>query len=103
MKNITSNLIKFISNCNIYPEIKIEQAKKKKKKKKKKIDVGNIRNTWSHEFELKPMLAPFMPVNDWKFSWLCNVSFKYLQDWLNSVEQRQGNFTKDASQEILIS
>ena len=30
MKNITSNLIKFISNCNIYPEIKIEQAKKKK-------------------------------------------------------------------------
>ena len=28
MKNITSNLIKVISNYNIYPGIKIEQAKK---------------------------------------------------------------------------
>ena len=57
----------------------------------------------SHEFERKPMLAPFTSVNDPRFSWLCNVFLKYFQDWLNSVEQRQGNFTKDAHQKMFIS
>ena len=38
-----------------------------------------------------------------RFWWLCNVSLQYLQDWLNSVEQRQGNFTKDARQKMFLS
>ena len=33
----------------------------------------------------------------------CNVFLKHFQDWLNSVEQRQGNFTKDARQKMFIS
>ena len=32
-----------------------------------------------------------------------NVFLNYFQDWLNSVEQRQGNFTKDARQKMFIS
>ena len=42
------------------------------------------------------MLAPLRSVNDQKFSWLRNVFLKYFQDWLNSVQQRegQGNFTR---------
>ena len=34
--------------------------------------------------------------------WLHNVFLKYFQDWLNSVEQCQGNFTKDACQKMFI-
>ena len=62
-----------------------------------------IRNTQSHEFEQKPMLAPITSVNVPKFLWLCNVFLKYFQGWLNSVEQRQVNFTKDARQKMFIS
>ena len=42
------------------------------------------------------MLAPLRSVNDQKFSWLRNVFLKYFQDWLNSVQQSegQGNFTR---------
>ena len=67
------------------------------------FDIMNIRNTQSHKFERKPMLAPFTSVNDPRFSWLRNVFPKYFKDWLNSVEQRQGNFTKDARQKMFIS
>ena len=57
----------------------------------------------SNEFERKLLLAPFTSVNDPRFSWLRNVFLKYFQDWLNFVEQRQGNFTKDARQKKFIS
>ena len=67
------------------------------------FDIMNIRNTQPHKFERKPMLAPFTSVNDSRFSWLRNVFLKYFQDWLNSAEQRQGNFTKDACQKMFIS
>ena len=48
------------------------------------------------------MLAPLRSVNDQRFSWLRNVFLKSFQDWLNSVQQCQGNFTKDASQKNFI-
>ena len=50
----------------------------------------------SHQFERKAMLAPFTSVSDPRFLWLRNIFLNYFQDWLNSVEQRQGNVTKDA-------
>ena len=49
------------------------------------------------------MLAPLRSVNDRRSSWLCNVFLKSFQDLLNSVQQRQGNFTKDAGQKMFIS
>ena len=55
--------------------------------------IMNIQNNQSHEFERKPMPAPLRSVNDWRYSWLCNVFLKSLQDWLNSVQQRYQNFT----------
>ena len=48
------------------------------------------------------MLASLRSVNDRRFSWLCNVFVTPFQDWLNSVQQCQGNFTKDASQKNFI-
>ena len=49
------------------------------------------------------MLAQLRSVNDQRFSCFCNVFFKSFQDWLNSVQQCQGNFTKDAGQKMFIS
>ena len=49
------------------------------------------------------MLAPLRSVNDRRFSWLRNVFLKPFQDWLNSVQQHQENFTKDAGQKMFIS
>ena len=49
------------------------------------------------------MLAPLRSVIDQRFLWLRNVFLKSFQDWLNSVHQRQGNFTKDADQKMFMS
>ena len=67
------------------------------------FDIMNIQNNQSLEFEWIPMLAPLRSVNDRRFSWLRNVFLKSFQDWLNSVQQCQGNFTKDAGQKMFIS
>ena len=67
------------------------------------FDIMSIRNMQSHEFERKPILAPFTSVSDPRFSSLRNMFLKHFQDWLNSVEQHQGNFTKDARQKMFIS
>ena len=66
------------------------------------FDIMNIQNNQSLEFEWIPMLAPLRSVNDWRFSWLRNVFLKSFQDWLNSVQQCQGNFTKDTGQKMFI-
>ena len=65
------------------------------------FDIMNIQNNQSLEFEWIPMLAPLRSVNDRRFSWLRNVFLKSFQDWLNSVQQCQGNFTKDTDQKML--
>ena len=67
------------------------------------FDIMNIQNNQSLEFEWIPMLPPLRSVNDRRFSWLRNVFLKSFQDWLNSVQQCQGNFTKDAGQKMFIS
>ena len=68
------------------------------------FDIMNIQNNQSLEFEWAPMLVPFIrSVNDWRFPWLRNVFIKSFQDWMNSVQQCQGNFTKDAGQKMFIS
>ena len=68
------------------------------------FDIMNTQNNQSLEFEWKPiMLAPLMiNANDRRFSWLRNVFLKSFQDWLNSVQQSQGNFTKNLGQKTFI-
>ena len=65
--------------------------------------IMNIQNNQSLEFTWTAMLAPLRSVTDRRFSWLRNIFFKSFQDWLNSVQQRQENFTKDAGQKMIIS
>ena len=67
------------------------------------FDIVNTQNNQSLEFEWKPTnnVRPLMiNVNDRRFLWLRNESF---QDWLNFVQQCQGNFTKDVGQKTFIS
>ena len=66
------------------------------------FDIMNTQNNQSLEFEWKPMLAPLRSVNDQRFSWLRNVFLKSFQDWLNSVQQCQGNFTKNWPENVHI-
>ena len=63
----------------------------------------NIRNIQSHEFERKPFLALFTSVNDDWFGWLQNIFLKYFEDWLTSIEQRPGNFSRNARSNMFIS
>ena len=67
------------------------------------FDIMNIQNNQSLEFEWILMLAPLWSVNDRRFSGLCNAFLKSFQNWLYSVQQCQGNFTKDAGQKLFIS
>ena len=67
------------------------------------FDIVNIRSTDAHDYELKPFLAPFSSINDPRFSWLRNVFLQYFTDWLISIEERHGNFTKNAKNNMFIS
>ena len=67
------------------------------------FDIINIQNSHCLEFEWIAMLSPLRSVNDSRFSWLQNAFLKSSQDWLNSVEQCQGNFRKVAGWKIFIS
>ena len=49
------------------------------------------------------MFTPLRSVTDQMFSWLRNVFLKSFRDWLNSVQQRQGNVIKDVGQKMFIS
>ena len=67
------------------------------------FDIMNIRNIQSHEFERKPFLGPFTSVSDDWFGWLQNFFLKYFEDWLASIQQRPGNFSRNAHSNMFIS
>ena len=37
---------------------------------------------------------PFTSIDDPRLSWLRNVFLQYFEDWLASIEQRDGNVSK---------
>ena len=49
------------------------------------------------------MLTPLRSVTDQMLAWLRNVFLRSFRDWLNSVQQRQGNITKEAGRKMFIS
>ena len=67
------------------------------------FNIMNIRDVNSHKFDLKPSLIPFSSINDPRFSWLRNVFLQYLDDWLHSIEHREGNFSRNAKNRMFIS
>ena len=67
------------------------------------FDIMNIRNPNAHMFQQKPALEPFTSVDDPRFSWLRNVFLQYFEDWLQSIEDRPGNFSLNAKNRMFIS
>ena len=52
---------------------------------------------------LKPFNAPFSSIDDPWFSWLKNQFLKYFEDWLRSIEERPGAYTKSEKQKMFLS
>ena len=67
------------------------------------FDIMNMRDIHSHEFQCKPSLLLFTSIEDPRFSWLRNVFLQYFEDWLASIEQRDGNFSKKEKNKMFIS
>ena len=67
------------------------------------FDIMNIHNIQLNEFERKPVLASFTSVTDNRFGWLQNFLLKYFEDWLTSIEQHPGNFSRNAHTNMFIS
>ena len=67
------------------------------------FDIMNVSNTKSPSRQLKPFNAPFTSVDDPRSSWLKDEFLKYFEDWLESIEERPGNFSKKAKVKMFIS
>ena len=66
------------------------------------FDIMNIRDVNSHKFDLKPLI-PFSSINDPRLFWLRNVFLYCFDDWLNSIEPREGKFSRKAKNEMFVS
>ena len=67
------------------------------------FDIMNVSSTTASSHELKPFNAPFLSTDDPRFSWLKNQFLKYFEDWLKSIEERPGSYTKSEKQKMFIS
>ena len=63
------------------------------------FDAVNIRDVTSHKFNLKCSLIIFLQL----MIRGRNVFLQYFDDWLHSIEHREGNFSKNANNEMFIS
>ena len=66
------------------------------------LDCLNVRNTVEHEKKRKPFLRPYKSVDDERFAWLDSF-LDYFRLWQESIEERPGNFTRNAKSRMFIS
>lgn len=67
------------------------------------FDCLNVRSPYEHERKRKPYLKPYTSVQDERFIWLQSDFLGYLRDWLQSVKERPGEFTKNARSKMFLS
>ena len=67
------------------------------------FDIVNIRNTKEAITKQKPQIVEFRSTNDPRFLWLTDVFLKYFEEWQTSIENRPGNFTKNAKSNMFLS
>ena len=60
------------------------------------FDCLNVRNKEEYKIERKPKLNPYSDVEDERFRRLKNELLRYFQEWKDSIENRPGDFTKNA-------
>ena len=69
----------------------------------KLFDCLNVKNTVEHTLKNKPFLKPYESVDDdIRFEWLDNF-LNYFEAWKESIEERQGNFTRNAKSNMFFS
>ena len=67
------------------------------------FDIMNVSSITASSRELKPFNVPLSSTDDPRFSWLENQFLKYFEDWLRSIEERPGAYTKSEKQKMFIS
>lgn len=67
------------------------------------FDIMNIRNLDEGQRKNKDNLKPFTNINDPRFVWLIENFLKYFDEWKVAIENRPGNFTKNAKSRMFIS
>ena len=67
------------------------------------FDIVNIRNHNEYKRKLKPNLMPFSSADDPRLAWLTNDFLGYFENWIQSIENRPGNFEKSAKSKMFIS
>ena len=66
------------------------------------FDIMNVSSTTASSRELTPFNAPFSSMDNPRFLWLKNQFLKYFEDWLRSIEERPGAYTKSEKQKMFI-
>ena len=67
------------------------------------FDCFNVRNTEEFIRKRKPNLKPYSDPQDEPFDWLKNDFLKFFKDWKNSIENRPGNFSKQAKSSMFLA
>ena len=67
------------------------------------FDNMNVSSTTASSSQQKPFKASISSTNDPRFSWLKNQFLRYFEDWLRSVKEGSGAYTKSEKQKMFIS
>ncbi len=67
------------------------------------FDSLNVRSQNEGLYKRKPYLLPYRSISDEWFLWLEHGFLKYLEAWKESVNRREGNYSKDARSKMFLS
>lgn len=67
------------------------------------FDILNIRDSNEYQQKCKPNLKPFSSLDDPRLSWLTTDFLDYFRKWLNSINERPGEFSKTDQGKMFIS
>ncbi len=67
------------------------------------FDCLNVRSLTEHISQRNPDKAPYCNADDPRLDWLENDFLKYLQDWSDSVNNREGDFTVKDRQRMFLA
>ena len=67
------------------------------------FDCLNVRSLQEHERKRKPLPAPYTDINDERFTFLENEFLGYFHEWKDSVDNREGDYTKQSRAKMFVS
>ena len=66
------------------------------------VDCLDVKNTMEYKVKQNPFLKPYTPVDDVRFAWL-DQFLDYIEQWQESIDERQGTFTQNDKSIMFIS